>query len=335
MATRAAMRRLTGLFLALGVAAVVVGVSSASSSAKQVSAGKYKTLTTVTVGVAPLWISAPPYVCEAYGICKKYGLNVQPVSVSSTAAMVAAIQSGSMDFGVGALAAEFQAYAEGLPAIILAPNGGETEKLGAAAVAANSPITSPKQLAGTTFCENVVGGQGQAQVEFMAQADGVDPSSLKFIAIPFPDVVNALQSGECQAGDLEAPFLGAALAAKQVRVIGNEDLIFGPSGSPATAYFTFSTYQQQHAAVVKNFVAAMMATHRYIAAHPQALQTVLPEFLGVTAAQAKDTPVGVYPTAFKVPLLQQVANRMVAYHLVAHSIKVTGELYSGAPTEKP
>lgn len=330
MAERAASRRLTGVLLALGAAALVVGPWSAASSAT----AKYKTLTTVTVGAAPLWISAPPYVCEAYGICKQYGLNLQVVPTASTPAMVAAIQSGSMDFGVGALAAEFQAYAQGLPALILAPNAGETEKLGAAAVAVNSSITSPSQLAGTTFCENIVGGQGQAQVEFMAQADGVNPNSLKFIAVPFPDTVNALQSGECQAGDLEAPFLGAALAAKQVRVIGNEDLIFGPSGSPATAYFTFSTYQQKNPAIVKNFVAAMMATHRYIAKHPQALQTVLPEFLGVTAAQAKDTPVGVYPTAFKVALLQQVANRFVAYHLVSHTVNVSSLLYSGAPLTK-
>jgi NitT/TauT family transport system substrate-binding protein len=332
MAERAALRRLTGLFLALGVAALLVGMWAASSSAKQ--AGKYKTLTTVTVGVDPLWLSAPPYVCEAYGICKQYGLNIQPVSVSSTAAMVAAIQSGSMDFGVGSLAAEFQAYAEGLPVSMLAPNGGETEKLGAAAVAANSPITSLSQLAGKPYCEQTIGGQAQAQVQFMLQQGGVNPTSIKFIGIPYPDMVQALQSGECASADLEAPFLNAALAAKQVRVIGNEDLIFGPSGSPATAYFTFSTYTQAHPTIVKNFVAAMMATHRYIAKHPQALQTVEPEFLGVTPAQAKTTPVGVFPTSFKEALLQQVANRMVAYHLVIHPVKVSAILYPGAPVSK-
>jgi len=289
----------------------------------------------ISVGLAALWISAPIYVAELHGFFAREHLNVAPVIVASTPAMVAAIQSGSMQFGAGALTTEFQAESQGIGLKILAPNAGLEPNLQVTAVAANSPITSLKEVAGKTFCVNVLNGQDEAQAKWLLAQNGVNPSSVKFIAIPFQAMVSALQTGEADVCDVVAPYAGAALAAGQIRKIGDDNLFFGPYGSPATAYFGSARYVATHRSVVERFVAAMMATQQFLRKHPRAAIDVLPDFLGVTRAQAAHTPLGSYPTAFNVKLLQLVLDRSAAEGIVSKRFPVTRELWAGAPTTKP
>lgn len=316
-------RRTVALAVSLAVVAAMVGSVASPASAQSP--------VTVRVGVTSIWLNGPPFICQTSGICKSYGITVKPVPVASTAAMVAAINSGSMEYGLGSLAATFQAYVKGLGVTLLAPNGGLTSKLGAAAVAVNSPIKTLKDLAGKTFCVSSIGGQSQAQAQYMVEKAGVDPYKLKFTAVPFASMVQALQTGRCDFADLEAPYLSGALASKQVRVIGDENAIFGPAGSPVTAYFGSAAWVNKNQATTKKFVDAMMATHRYIAKHPNALIQALPKFTGVTPEQAKSTPVGVFPTTFDTKLLQSVMSRFVHYSLVSQRFDISKILWKGAP----
>lgn len=315
--------------IGLAVTATACGSSGTSSPTDSPSSGS--SAASITVGLAALWLSAPVYVAEQHGFFAAQHLNVKPVVVASTPAMVAAIQSGSMTFGVGSLPTEMEAAEKGIGIKIVAPNGGLAPSLQVTAVAAGSPITSPKQLVGKSYCVNVLNGADEEQAKWWLASNGVDYNKVHFIAIPFQSMVSALQHHEADVCDVVSPYAQTALAAKQITKIGDDNLFFGPYGSPATAYFGSSSYIAANPGITKRFVDAMMATHRYIASHPDAARNVLPLYAGVTAAQAKTAAVGSFPTSFSLSQLQTVANRCQQVGLLTDKLDVSKIVWSGAP----
>lgn len=320
------MAAATSSLLLLGL----VGCSGGGTASPE-SSGAHAAPEVIKVGVAALWLSAPIYVARDKGFFKDENLDVQIVPVANTPAMVAAIDSGSMDVGVGALTTEFQAFAQGLDIKLLAPNGGLQKGLQITAVAKEGPITSPKQLEGKTVCVNVLNGQDMGQQKWWLATQGVDVSKVKFIAIPFQAMVSALKSGNADACDLAAPYAGTALDAGEVRNIGQTSQFFGPYGSPATAYFSSGSFTTEHSDSAKRFVKAMMKTHDYLDKNPSEANAVLPLYTGVTETEAKNSPMGTFPTEFDLSLLQMVADRSVDVGLVSRSIKVKDFVWSGAP----
>ena len=312
-------------------AASLVGLIGASASTARTTEPNAPTATNVTVGLAALWISAPIYVAIHQGIFKKAGLNVNPVVLASTPAMVAASKAGSINFGVGSLSTEFQAHAQGLGLKIVSPNSALSTKLEGIAVAADSSIRTLKDLEGKTYCINILNGQAQGQAKWALTAAGVDAGSVRFIGIPFAEAVSALQAHRVDACQVVQPYLTPAVNQGQVRVIGDDTKIFGPAGSAATAYFSTRTYAAKNTDTVKRFVRAMTETHKYIASHPTSVANVLPEFTGVTPAQAAGTAVGAFPTTFNIKNLQLAADRFVQVGLVSRKINVSTALWKGAP----
>ena len=126
-------------------------------------------------------------------------------------------------------------------------------------------------------------------------------------------------------------FRTVSLNAGQVRVVGDDTRIFGPSGSAATAYFATRTYASKNTDTVVRFVRAMTETHKYIVKHPASVSSVLPEFTGVTPTQAAQTSVGTFPTVFNIKNLQLAADRFVQVGLVSRKINVSTALWKGAP----
>lgn len=285
----------------------------------------------VKVGLAALWISAPIYVAIRQGFFRRNGLNVEPVVLASTPAMVAAAKTGSITFGVGALSTLFQAQAQGLGLKIVSPNSALSTRLEGVAVAADSPYRRMRDLEGKSYCINILNGQAQGQAKWAMIAAGGDPDSMRFIGIPFAEAVSALVAGRVDACQVVQPYLSGAVDQGQVRVIADDTSIFGPTGSPATAYFGTRTYTSRNRDTVTRFVRAMTQTHAFIAKNPQALRNVLPVFTGVTPEQAAQTAVGSFPTRFNVKLLQTVSDRFVRVGLVSRRINASTTLWKYAP----
>jgi NitT/TauT family transport system substrate-binding protein len=312
-------------------AATLVGLGAASASTAQPAKPTAPKADDVKVGLAALWISAPIYVAIHQGFFKKYNLNVTPTVLASTPAMVAAAKAGAIQFGVGALSTEFQAHAQGLGLKIVSPNSALSTKLEGIAVAADSSIRTLKDLAGKTYCINILNGQAQGQAKWALKAAGVDMNSVRFIGIPFAEAVAALQAHRVDACQVVQPYLTPAVNAGQIRVIGDDTKIFGPAGSAATAYFATRTYASRNGPILTRFVKAMTDTHKYIAGHPGSVTAVLPEYTGVTPAQASATAVGTFPTVFNIKNLQLAADRLVEVGLVGRKINVSTALWKGAP----
>jgi NitT/TauT family transport system substrate-binding protein len=80
-------------------------------------------------------------------------------------------------------------------------------------VRANSAIKAPKDLEGKTIAVNALKGSAELSIRAVLARHGVDVSKLKFLEVPFPDQLAALQAGRVDAAAPVEPFVTQARAA--------------------------------------------------------------------------------------------------------------------------
>jgi NitT/TauT family transport system substrate-binding protein len=153
------------------------------------------------------------------------------------------------------------AHAHGLPISYVFPATIHTAAAPAYAVlvGANATLRTGKDFAGKTVAVN--GLKNILQIPFMAWVanTGGDPSTIKFIEVPFAAMAGAIESGTIDAASISEPFITNALATGKFRIISQTEKGLAPQ-------FAFSgwTVQNDWAAknpeLVKKFVSAMQAT---------------------------------------------------------------------------
>src|SRR5439155_17104248 len=70
----------------------------------------------------------------------------------------------------------------------------------------NSPIKQPKDLEGKTVAVNILNNIQSLTLNEVLKANNVDPSKVKYRAVPFPQMGAALQQGEVDAVHTGEPF---------------------------------------------------------------------------------------------------------------------------------
>jgi NitT/TauT family transport system substrate-binding protein len=177
------------------LAAFAVAASTASASAADLA--KVRMTTFGTCGEIWNWWA------QAKGIYTKYGLDVEQVHSTGGAAAVAAIVSNSVDIGYVNGFTTIIGYTQGLPLEVLSnvqatampplPNAQGIW------VKADSPFKSPTELKGKKIGVNEIAGINMIVTQAWLKRRGVDPATVKFVALPFPDLIPAVVSGTIDA----------------------------------------------------------------------------------------------------------------------------------------
>src|SRR5215469_8892574 len=151
------------------------GTSSASASATG------SALTTVSVGDFPTSALTLPFaVAQAQGYFKDAGLNVQPVMATSGPTLASELVGGTTQIAVEVPPNAFPVMQQGESLLAMPPYG----KLDLAIVAPNGGgITSVKSLAGKKIGVTQRGAFTEKFADYVLQANGVNPSSVTFIAV--------------------------------------------------------------------------------------------------------------------------------------------------------
>ena len=79
-------------------------------------------------------------------------------------------------------------------------------------VKGSSSIRTPADLAGKTIAVNALKGVGEVMIKAALEKIGVDPNSIKLLALPFPAMRAALNNGQVDAIWTPEPFLSQALS---------------------------------------------------------------------------------------------------------------------------
>lgn len=187
--------------------------SGGGTPAGSAAPGDTTELTPVTVGVIPIADTAALWLGEAEGIFEEEGLDLTIETASGGAAIVPAVIAGDYQFGFSNTLSLMVA-AENLPismvSAAVATTGDTSADMGAVIAKPGSGIAAPADLAGKTVSSNSVGNINDTVVRSVVDEAGADSSTIKFVEVPFPDAIAAVENGQVDAAFVVEPFVTSA-----------------------------------------------------------------------------------------------------------------------------
>jgi NitT/TauT family transport system substrate-binding protein len=304
----------------LAIAACGGGGSSGSSSSSSSNQGKPVTL---NVGVLPIADVAPLYLGMQNGFFKAEKLTIKPVVAQGGAAVVPAVMSGDNQIGFSNVTSIMLAKEQNLPLKPIAAGVQAAASKAEAWDALLSPkggVTSIKQLAGKKVSVNTLKNLPEVAVRNSLEQAGVDPSTVHFVEIDFPDVPAALGAKRVDAAFAVEPFVGASLAAGAHNLAAPFEGV-APNLTIAE-YFTTQKYAQQNADVVARFKRAINKSLEYASQHPAAVRKIIPTYTKTPASVAKKMALPKWSTTVDEAAMKQLVTLSKKYGVLKGNVDV-------------
>ncbi|WP_447946154.1 ABC transporter substrate-binding protein [Microbacterium lacticum] len=198
-------------------------------------------LTSINVGLLAIAPSAAVTYGINEGIFEKHGLDVEVTIQEGGAAMLPAVSTGQLDFGVGNPLSVLVASSQGVDVRVATGYSfslAEGDDINAVVTRAGDGIDSWADLEGKRVSVNAVNTQGDLTIKESVAKDGGDPDAVNFIEIGFADALAQLDGNNVDAVWIPEPFMSAAIAdPEKYSVLGypNQNTI---PGLPTMVTFT-------------------------------------------------------------------------------------------------
>ncbi len=313
---------------ATGGLAVALLAACTSSGNSATTASAHLEKTTVTVGALPVVDSAGLYLALQNGYFQQAGLTVKVNAVAKSPDAIPEMQSGKVDVVAGANYVSFFQAAEvkHLPLRLLVDGESCTDDTFEVLAKPTSGITTAAGLAHKTIAVNILNNIQTMLTNTALQAAGVDPASVKYVAVPFPLMGQALKSGAVDAISVVEPFI----TVNELKV-GAQPVLStctGPTANfPISGYFSLSSFTQKYPNTARAFVAALQRGQALADSNRADVSEILPTYIPhLSANQAAVVNLGQYPTALDTTHLQRVADAMAKANL-APGFKVNSLLF--------
>lgn len=329
------MRRtiLTGAaILAVSSVALSACGSSSKPSAAPASPGASAAskLTAITVGSSPVLSNASLYYAQKYGDFAAAGLNVTPKVVTSGQEAVPLLLHGQIQFTAADPLGAIEAIESGLPFVIVGEgNIGPTDPARddtGLLVKAGGP-TDAAQLSGKTIAVNAIGGLAQLAAEAAIDKLGGDSSDVKWVVLPIPSMIAAVQRGEVAGAVLAEPYV------TQAKKAGLKDIISpvseGTPGVPQLVYVTTRSYLASQPAIVREFATGLDKANAALAASPSYVASIgsVSTTESVTVLNSMILPV-FSATPVDLSILDFLQSVAVKYGVLKKQISLTSDVYS-------
>jgi len=303
---------LSAVVALIGILAAACGSSGSTGAAKpSASASDKPEKSHVTVALLPVPDAAPLFIAIQKGYFKQEGLTVTPEIVQASAQVTPDLVSGKVDFASLNYVSTFEIEQNsGINFRIIAPGTQASPNVFALLVPKNSKITSPAQLKGKSIAAPTASGAiGNLLVDATLKNYGVSPQQVKFVAIPFPDMLTALARGQVDAAAATEPFVTAIKAASAGRPIA--DLTGGSmNGFAVSGWGVTGQYASKYPKTVAAFQKAMAKAQQVAASDRALVEQTLPTFTSIKPKIAGVIALSTYPTTLSAAPLQHVADVM-------------------------
>jgi NitT/TauT family transport system substrate-binding protein len=208
------------------------------------------------------------------GLFKKYGLDVAIRVVNSGEVAAAAIVGGSAEIGAANVLSLAVARENGVDFAFIAPGSEYVSSAPTSAliVAKSSPLRSAKDLAGKTIAVIALGDVNSIAAQAWLKREGVDPTSVRFVEIPNPQMAAAVERGVVDGAMISSPALTPALQTGRILAlpydaIGDRFLV--------NAWYAKRDWALAHRDEVQRFARAVAEAQQWAAAHPAASAKLL------------------------------------------------------------
>lgn len=179
--------------------------------------------TKIRVSVVPIIDLAPLHAAVKQGYFAQEGLEVDTSPVVGGAAGLPALAAGQVQIAFSNIVSTALGASQGLGFRIVAPaaHAPDTAPDATAIVAAKGKgFKTGKDLEGKRVAvnnrSNVIWLYSRAWVE----KTGGDPNKVTYLEVPFPQMTDALKSGQIDAGVLVDPFLTAGIESNVIELVG-------------------------------------------------------------------------------------------------------------------
>lgn len=327
-------RRAVGVVFAVAMLAVLSGcglLGGPEDKPADVSPGEVEKAK-IKIGLLPILDVAPVHIAITKGYFKAEGLEIEPVTIQGGAAAIPGLISGDLDitFGnwVSFFAAQAKGTAEDVGGLKLISDGYQAKPdMFLILKKSESPINSPKDLAGKTIAINTLKNIAELTTRAILEANDVDLRTVTFKEMAMPDMEAAIENGVVDAGFMSEPFITRAQRTSgQIAVL---DAASGPTdGIPIAGYGTTGKFVEENPKTVAAFQRAMMKGQRD-AADRSTVQPLLADYAKVDRETAALVHFGEFPTSLNSTRLQRVATLMRSYGLLDEEFDVKPMLVAG------
>jgi NitT/TauT family transport system substrate-binding protein len=286
---------------------------------------------TLKVATIPTAAAAPLFVGIDRGFFKEEGLTVTTQFAAGGAAIIPAIQTGDMDIGFGNTVSLFIAAEKGLDFKLIAAgqvsptDEGDDET--ALMVPKGSRVKKAADLRGATIGVNTLKNVAELSISAALEKAGVDPKTIKYTEVPFPEALPTIQSGDVQAAFFGEPFTtqGDKAGAKTIL----RPFSAGVPGGQIGAYFVSEKWLDEHGDVAERFARAMKKANQFVIDNPDALRDSVPKFTEVPVDVAEEMRLPVFVPEIDPKGLQSLSDLSAKYGLLKQPVDTSGMLVSG------
>jgi NitT/TauT family transport system substrate-binding protein len=261
--------------LTAAAAAAAVAVFGAGAA----GAGERAKLATVTVDTLPIANGLPLDLGISKGFFSAHGIEIKKVTLQSGNDIVLALSNHSGDIGYVGWVPAMIARTQGIKLSAVAASDvegtSEADNWQNIMVKGSSSIRTPNDLAGKTIAVNALKGVGEVMIKAALKKDGVDPNSIKLLALPFPTMRTALNNGQVDAFWAPEPFVTQALSIDGDRIVMAPGPVLGKFW-PIGCYVAMNDWATSNPALAKAFGAALNESLAYAQAHGDEIRALLP-----------------------------------------------------------
>jgi NitT/TauT family transport system substrate-binding protein len=293
------MRTKRASWLACMAAAVAVAVSlGACSSAAPSNKSSSSKLTHITVAVVPIVDAAPYFLAVKEGYFKQEGLSVTTKVVAQSTLALPSLLQGSAQVVTGANYVSFlAAQAKGAAKLsIVAPDSACASHSVAILTMPGSKIKTVAGLAHKTIAVNINPNIQTLTINALLRASNVNPSTVTYVPIPFPDAPAALKAGRVDAISTVEPFitssetsLGAVPVADECSGPNNDILLAGN--------FATQSWVAKNRATALAYQRAIEKGNALADSNREAVEKIIPTFVkGITPEEAALFNLETFPT---------------------------------------
>jgi len=292
----------------ISVLAVLAGAGCGSRQAGTAAVEKRD----LVIAAAPTASSAGLYVAQREGFFRAAGLNVKIVSIGSAADVTSGLPGG-VDVLSGAYAGLIEAQVHGAGRFhILADGYAGAPSVDQIVVLPGSGITAASQLAGRAVAVNALNSVAALLVSSTLESQGVPPSKVHLVAMPFAAMPSALKSRRVDAAYLTEPYLSQTEVGS-----GGEDLIDVNAGAtqnfPIDGYAATVAWCRRYPRTAAAVARAIDRGQALADTNRPLVESVLNAYTSISAQTAAIMALGNFPTTVEQARLQRVPDLMQTF----------------------
>lgn len=309
------VRRYLVVSAVLVLALVLVGCGAGQQGQPQGGTQSQGEMTTVRVGTIPIDAEAQVFYAKDKGFFEEVGLDVEIQSITNGAAIVSAVQSGSLDIGCSNVVSIATAVERGLPLALVAPGALYSSEAPSTVlmVAKDSPIQSAEDLNGKVVAVNGLNNITQVGAQAWIDKNGGDSSTVSFIELPFPQMAAALNEGRTDAAVVAEPSLTQAEGAARTlgdlySAIADEFLI--------TGYFATNNWVEENPEVAGKFAEAILKANKWANENPEESAQILENYTQISTDTANQMTRATNGEALSPVLIQPPVDSAEKYEVL-------------------